>query len=92
MCEHDKAKIHEEHKPSFMSDARYQCVKCGSYTNGKEWKSVCTICNVDVPEGKLVGLFVPHRCGDCNERIIKEEQEKGKVCRMCNKVYSRCYC
>jgi len=81
-----------DNPPDFMPDAIAKCERCGGFTNGTEWKHVCKICDVNVEPGKLTGLFVPHRCGDCDKKIVAEEKAKGKICRLCNEVYSRCCC
>ena len=78
--------------PKFMPDAVAMCERCGGYTNGDSWKHVCKMCGNDVAAGKLLGFFVPHRCKECDEKVVAKEKADGKICRRCNRVYSYCCC
>lgn len=69
-----------------------RCEGCGAYHDGDRWHHVCSKCGSTVEPGSLTGLFVPHKCQECNQKIIDDEREKGHVCRRCGNVSSWCYC
>ena len=81
------------HKPpAFMPNAIALCEGCGGYTDGTEWKYRCVMCSKDVPPGELVGFFVPHRCKECDTKVVAQEKASGKICSRCRQVYSYCCC
>ncbi len=69
-----------------------KCEGCGGKFNGDIWLHVCQKCKVDVNPGELTGLFVPHLCRLCEQKVANNEIACGSVCRMCHKPYSRCCC
>lgn len=78
--------------PEFAQDAVAKCERCGGYTNGTEWKHVCQMCGKEVKPGELVGFFVPHRCHECDTKIVVNEKAGVKVCGRCGKVHAYCCC
>lgn len=81
-----------ESPPSFMPDAIASCQRCGGYTNGTDWKHVCKRCGKGVEQGTLTGLFVPHRCKECQKAVVAEQTASNQRCLRCGKVVANCYC
>lgn len=73
-------------------DGYSQCENCGGKLIAGTWIHKCKQCGVDVAPGKLTGLFVPHSCGACMQKVYEREKASGHVCRMCNSVFSKCCC
>jgi hypothetical protein len=71
-----------------------RCERCGGSTadGGKTWTWTCAECETQVQPGELHGLFVPHLCRACLDRIVKAERASGQLCRMCRQPYSLCCC
>ena len=69
-----------------------KCEHCGAFSDdgGKTWTKTCSTCGNEVD--KLVGLFVPHNCVECQKAKVEKEVARGEVCRMCRQVYSNCCC
>lgn len=78
--------------PAHIPDSVAKCEQCGGHYNGQEWIHKCGKCGKEVAPGELVGLFVPHSCGDCQGKRIEEEKRKGHVCNNCRQVYALCCC
>lgn len=78
--------------PDFMPEAVAKCERCGGYTNGEDWKHVCQNCGKNVEPGELLGLFVPHRCRECDAQIVAQERAAGRTCGRCRQVMSYCCC
>lgn len=68
------------------------CERCGGIFDGEKWHHNCSSCGASVKAGELVGLFVPHNCLDCQNRLRESEIASRKVCRRCNKPYCDCCC
>ena len=81
-----------EKKPDFLPEATLQCQRCGGYSNGHVWVHVCRECGVQVKEDGLTGLFVPHKCSACEDKLAQEEIKQGVTCFSCKKPKSRCSC
>ena len=81
-----------EAPPKEMPDAVAKCSRCGGVTNGEKWIYVCVVCGKEVPPGELYGFFVPHKCRECDQRIVAEEKKAGKICPKCHNTYSYCCC
>ena len=84
--------VHAEKAPDFMPDAVAKCGRCGGYTNGTDWKHVCKMCGKEMQPGELVGWFVPHRCSECDAKVVAEDKAKGRICGRCHQVISYCCC
>lgn len=71
-----------------------QCEWCGGKTEdgGQTWAHDCVKCGVSVAPGDLLGLFVPHRCKECDAKIIAKDRAEGRMCRRCGTVFSYCCC
>lgn len=67
------------------------CQACGSYQvqNG-EWGTICSRCGRQ--KVKLHGLFVPHLCEDCLQKVVDGDIAKGNVCLLCGQPHSLCCC
>ena len=69
------------------------CERCGGVCCvDDQWKYVCKKCKKEVEPGKLVGLFVPHLCVNCETKIASSEKASGNICIMCRQPRSRCCC
>jgi hypothetical protein len=68
------------------------CERCGGKLIDGEWVHKCKACGKTVQPGELTGLFVPHKCSECEEKVAKADISRGAVCSMCRKPYSRCCC
>jgi len=79
-------------KPDTMPDATHICQSCGGVYNGERWDHVCSQCGEHVEPGAMVGMFVPHMCKACEEKIAARDVQTGRVCGRCRKPYSRCCC
>jgi DNA-directed RNA polymerase subunit RPC12/RpoP len=90
--EHYHSVHSKDSAPQHVPDATAVCERCGGYHNGTEWKHVCKVCNKEVEPGQLRGLFVPHRCAECDAKVVAQQQTSGNVCRSCNTVRSYCCC
>lgn len=90
------ANYHDVHgvqkAPAYVPDATARCERCGGFHNGTEWKHVCKVCGTNVAAGALRGYFVPHRCAECDDKLIKQQQAAGDTCRRCNTVIAYCCC
>lgn len=85
--------VHALRSPSsIMPDAVACCERCGGHTNGSDWKHACKKCGKDVQPGELVGFFVPHRCVECDAKVVADEIARGAVCSSCGSVHSYCCC
>jgi hypothetical protein len=69
-----------------------QCQSCGGYWDGSSWIHRCGICKATVGAGELVGLFVSHRCLDCDRKVIEQERTQEEHCGQCRSVISCCCC
>jgi len=78
--------------PSFFPAATVLCSRCGGYSNGRQWKHVCSSCNATVKAGDLQGLPVPTRCARCDAAVVAAERKHGAVCPRCRAVKSYCCC
>lgn len=76
----------------YEQSGEIRCEGCGAVYRDGKWLSVCSTCNKDVPQGELVGLFVPHNCKDCQTVLVAKQREAGQVCRMCRQVWAQCCC
>lgn len=75
-----------------VRDATHRCECCGGLWTGREWVHRCAKCSVTVSPGELRGMFVPHLCTACNQRIVDAERAAGRICSTCQNVRSYCYC
>lgn len=66
------------------------CERCGGVFKDDKWMMRCQTCGAEVSE--LHGLFVPHLCKPCLDKVVEEQKRKGHVCRMCRQVYALCCC
>lgn len=78
--------------PSHVPDATALCERCGGYHNGTEWKHVCKECGKAVEPGALRGFFVPHRCAECDAKVVAQQKAAGNICGRCNTVTAYCCC
>jgi hypothetical protein len=78
--------------PAHSPDATARCERCGGHHNGTEWKHVCKMCGITVESGALRGFFVPHRCAECDAKVVAADRARGAICRRCNEVHSYCCC
>lgn len=79
--------------PAFFPEAVAKCQRCGGYTDGKgNWKHVCAKCGKEVAPGELRGFFVPHRCTECDAKVVAADKAAGRVCSRCRQVLSYCCC
>ncbi len=67
-----------------------RCGGCGAYLVNGEWIKECHTCGKHVD--RLHGLFVPHNCLECQEKVRAEQRKSGKVCLRCRMVYADCCC
>jgi hypothetical protein len=70
----------------------HQCEHCGAKSINGAWESRCTHCGKLVEPSKLVGLFVPHSCPECQEKRRQQEIAAGRICRRCQQPYLDCCC
>ena len=68
------------------------CNRCGGGWNGKEWIHACHMCGVAVEPGALKGFFVPHRCDECDKKVVAADKAAGRICGRCKTVFSYCCC
>lgn len=78
--------------PAFLPSATAKCERCGGYYAGELVAHVCKTCGATVPPGELVGLFVPHNCRDCQDKLRAQQRAAGRVCQRCGNVHAECYC
>lgn len=70
-----------------------KCSRCGGVMREEGvWEHKCKKCGKDVEPGELIGLFVPHVCHVCENKVVETEIKIGNVCRMCRQPWSRCCC
>lgn len=68
------------------------CERCGGHFDGENWFYVCKSCGKQVEPGNLMGLFVPHRCQDCDTKLVEEQKRNGDYCHNCKSVIAYCCC
>lgn len=68
------------------------CERCGGGWNGATWIHACKMCGKTVQPGELKGFFVPHRCVECDVKVIAKDKAAGNVCGRCKQVFSYCCC
>ena len=78
--------------PAFLPASTALCERCGGYYDGATVAHVCQTCGTAVAPGELVGLFVPHNCRECQEKVRVKQRAEGRVCRQCHNVSAECYC
>lgn len=76
----------------YGEDAVAFCERCGGWFDGTTWHHECQTCKIEVEPGKLTGLFVPHLCSPCEQKVADAEIAARQVCRFCHYPYSRCCC
>ena len=67
-----------------------KCEHCGALEVDGKWTKKCQGCGKEVE--KLVGLFVPHNCEDCQKAVVEKERKAGHVCGFCHQVFANCCC
>lgn len=79
--------------PDFCTNAIARCERCGGWTpDGRTFIHKCADCHTDVEPGELVGLFVPHLCTICEQKVTDDNISRHRVCSLCRKPYNRCCC
>lgn len=68
------------------------CEQCGGYQTESGWVHRCLECGQAVEPGKLRGMFVPHKCPECEQAEADKDRARGNVCLRCRDVRSRCCC
>lgn len=66
------------------------CENCGAVYKDGVWTKTCVICKKQTDE--LYGLFVPHRCKDCQEAERIKQTKANNRCLMCRQLYMDCCC
>jgi len=66
------------------------CTHCGAFFVDDEWFKECKTCGGRVDE--LCGLFVPHNCKECQDKVVEADRKAGRVCGRCRQVYAHCCC
>lgn len=66
------------------------CQYCGAKQVGDMWQKNCMRCGKEVDQ--LYGLFVPHLCIHCYSGEVSADINAGRICGICGKPYSQCYC
>ena len=85
--------VHDSnHEKSLYPTATANCNRCGGHTDGTTWWHKCKMCGKDVEPGTLKGFFVPHRCKECDEKVIANDKATGNICTLCHTVRSYCCC
>jgi hypothetical protein len=74
------------------SDRFAICEGCGGILTKDGWKYTCDVCKKEVEPGKLVGLFVPHLCEDCDRKETEKNVRTGNVCLICGSPRNHCTC
>ena len=64
------------------------CERCGATYS--HFIRLCKKCNTETD--KLYGLFVPHLCKECYDKLREEEIKHGYVCSFCRQPYIDCCC
>lgn len=68
------------------------CSGCGGkFINGKI-KHTCRECGKEVEPGKLYGLFVPHKCKECQTRREEADIRSNNRCLKCGVIRINCCC
>jgi len=68
----------------------FRCEACGAKKIMGRWVKRCEKCDQEVEE--LHGLFVPHLCKGCMDKVIEHDRATGNICIMCRQVRSLCCC
>lgn len=86
------SRVVEFHRKNPADAAR--CEGCGGIFNTdiRQWIHECSLCGVAVEPGALTGLFVPHRCEPCDQKVVEQDRKTGNICRLCGTVRSWCCC
>lgn len=66
------------------------CARCGAIRKDGVWGKTCEECKQ--PTDELFGLFVPHRCKACNDKLRDQQQRAGNECTMCHRLRMECCC
>lgn len=68
------------------------CERCGGRWDGEKFVHQCRSCGTDVEPGELTGLFVPHNCAPCQQKVRDADIAAGRICRMCHSPRCDCCC
>jgi hypothetical protein len=82
----------EHYHSVYPRDEGCQCERCGGKFDGTAWLHKCKQCGTEVEPGELTGLFVPHSCKACMEKVVEQQTRAGKVCGRCKTVFAFCCC
>jgi hypothetical protein len=66
------------------------CESCGGVIRDGVLTKTCAVCKKQTDD--LYGLFVPHRCKDCQEAERKKQEASNNRCLMCHQLYMNCCC
>jgi hypothetical protein len=91
-CIDDIAKYGPQYHAVYDRAEGQCCERCGGKFNGTAWRHTCKHCKTEVQPGELVGLFVPHSCEACHEKVIADQVKRGAVCGGCKRAFALCCC
>ncbi len=84
------AQFGENYHGVYEEASGQSCERCGAKRQNGVWSKTCAVCKKQTDE--LFGLFVPHRCKDCQEAERVKQEASGRRCGMCRQLYMNCCC